>query len=65
MLLENYGFKILIMKIYKCVVCGFLYDPQQGDPDSGIEPGIEFTDLPEDYICPICGAGKDEFEEYE
>ncbi len=53
------------MKIYKCIVCGFLYDPDQGDPESGIDPGIDFADLPDDYICPVCGAGKEEFEEYE
>ncbi len=65
MLLENLRFKILIMKTYKCLICGFLYNPEQGDPAGGIEPGIEFADLPEDYICPICGAGKDEFVEDE
>jgi rubredoxin len=53
------------MKRYKCTICGYLYDPVQGDPDGGIEPGIEFADLPADYICPVCGAGKDEFLEYE
>ncbi|HKK42687.1 MAG TPA: rubredoxin [Bacteroidales bacterium] len=53
------------MRVYKCTVCGFLYDPDQGDPESGIDPGVEFDDLPDDYICPVCGAGKEEFEEYE
>ncbi|HEX2921997.1 MAG TPA: rubredoxin [Bacteroidales bacterium] len=51
------------MKKYKCVVCGFIYDPDEGDPASGIEPGIAFEQLPDDYICPVCGAGKTEFEE--
>jgi rubredoxin len=50
------------MDKYKCVVCGYVYDPQEGDPDSGIAPGISFNDLPADYICPVCGAGKEEFE---
>jgi rubredoxin len=50
------------MEKYKCVVCGYIYDPAEGDPDSGIGPGISFEDLPDDYICPICGAGKEEFE---
>jgi rubredoxin len=50
------------MEKYKCVICGFVYDPQEGDPDSGIGPGISFNDLPDDYICPVCGAGKEEFE---
>jgi len=49
------------MERFKCVVCGFIYDPEQGDQSSGIEPGILFGDLPDDYICPVCGAGKDEF----
>jgi len=53
------------MKKYKCEVCGYLYDPEQGDIAEGIEPGTEFTDLPEDFICPVCGAGKAEFQIYE
>lgn len=51
------------MKKYKCVICGFIYDPELGDNDGGIEPGVEFRNLPDDYICPICGASKDEFLE--
>jgi rubredoxin len=50
------------MEKYKCVVCGYIYDPQEGDPSSGIAPGTSFSDLPADYICPVCGAGKEEFE---
>jgi rubredoxin len=53
------------MKRYKCVICGYIYDPELGDPDAGIEPGIAFSDLPDDYMCPVCGAGKEEFIEYE
>ena len=53
------------MDRYKCVICGYIYDPQDGDHSSGIEPGISFDDLPVDYICPVCGAGKDEFIKYE
>jgi rubredoxin len=53
------------MKKYKCTVCGYIYDPAEGDPAGGIEPGIAFEDLPADYLCPVCGAGKSEFEEYE
>jgi len=55
----------LAMDRYKCVVCGYIYDPQDGDPSGGIEPGVSFNDLPADYICPVCGAGKDEFIKYE
>jgi len=53
------------MEKYKCIVCGYIYDPQEGDPSSGIEPGTSFSELPSDYICPVCGAGKEEFERYE
>lgn len=53
------------MKKYICKICGWVYDEAQGDPDNGIAPGTKFEDLPADYICPMCGAGKDEFEEYE
>jgi len=47
--------------MYKCIVCGYIYDPDQGDPAGGIEPGTKFNELPDDYMCPICGASKDEF----
>lgn len=53
------------MKKYIYKICGWIYDEAQGDPDNGIAPGTKFEDLPADYICPMCGAGKDEFEEYE
>ena len=53
------------MKKYICKICGWIYDEAQGDPDNGIAPGTKFEYLPADYICPMCGAGKDEFEEYE
>jgi rubredoxin len=49
------------MDKYRCVICGYIYDEEEGDPSVGIEPGVTFNDLPLDYICPICGAGKDEF----
>ena len=48
--------------VYVCDPCGYEYDPAVGDPDHGIEPGTAFEDLPEDWECPICGAGKDEFK---
>ena len=53
------------MKKYKCLMCGYVYDPQIGDPDSGVEPGTAFEDLPEDWVCPDCGVGTDEFEAIE
>ncbi len=49
------------MKKYVCEVCGWVYDPEQGDPEAGIDPGVDFKDLPEDYVCPVCGASKDQF----
>ncbi len=49
------------MKKYKCLVCDYVYDPEMGDPDSGIEPGTSFEDLPDDWLCPLCGVGKDQF----
>lgn len=51
------------MKKYVCLVCGYVYDPEAGDPDNDIEPGTAFDDLPDDWVCPLCGADKSEFEE--
>ena len=50
------------MKKYECP-CGYVYDPEVGDPDNGIEPGTAFEDLPEDWSCPVCGLEKDAFTE--
>ncbi len=55
--------KVKNMKKYRCTICDYVYDPQKGDPDSGIEPGTSFEDLPENWVCPDCGAGKDSFVE--
>jgi rubredoxin len=52
-----------IMKKYICAVCGYEYDPAAGDPDNGVAPGTAFADVPEDWVCPLCAAGKDQFEE--
>jgi len=49
------------MKRYQCDTCDYVYDPQDGDPDNGVEPGTPFESLPADWVCPICGASKDEF----
>jgi rubredoxin len=49
------------MDKYVCDVCGYEYDPAVGDPDNGIAPGTAFEDLPEDWVCPLCSVGKDEF----
>jgi rubredoxin len=50
-----------MMKQYVCDVCGYIYDPEKGDPDSGVKPGTAFADVGEDWVCPICGVGKDSF----
>lgn len=50
------------MSRWQCTICGYIYDENEGDPESGIEPGTEFNDLPEDWECPICGAAKEDFE---
>ncbi|MDZ4171109.1 MAG: rubredoxin [Methanobacteriaceae archaeon] len=47
---------------YRCIVCEYIYDPQNGDPDNGIEVGTSFEDLPDDWLCPLCFVGKDQFE---
>lgn len=50
------------MKKYRCTVCGYIYDPEEGDSSSGISPGTAFEDLPDDWVCPSCGVDKDAFE---
>ena len=55
--------KVKTMKKYVCDVCGYEYDPEVGDPENGIAAGTAFEDLPDDWVCPLCGVGKDEFSE--
>ena len=50
------------MDRYVCEACGYVYDPEKGDETSGIAPGTAFEDLPNDWVCPMCGVGKDMFE---
>ena len=50
---------------YECTLCGYIYDPEKGDPENGIEPETSFEDLPLDWVCPVCGAPKEDFEEVE
>lgn len=47
---------------WQCTICGYVYDPEVGDPDNGIAPGTSFEDIPDDWVCPECGVGKDMFE---
>jgi len=53
------------MEKFVCEVCDWVYDPAVGDPENGIEPGTSFADLPDDWVCPVCGVGKDQFEPVE
>ena len=53
------------MDKYVCQVCGYVYDPEQGDSEADIPAGTSFDDLPEDWVCPVCGAGKSEFAKEE
>jgi rubredoxin len=50
------------MERYVCTICGYVYDPEQGDPDNGVEPGTNWEDVPDDWECPVCGAKKEDFE---
>lgn len=52
-----------MVKIWRCIACGYIYDPEKGDADGGISPGTKFQDLPDEWVCPVCGVGKDMFEE--
>ncbi len=51
----------MLPKRYKCTICGHIYDPAAGDPDSGIPPGTAFEDIPDNWKCPVCGVTKDDF----
>ena len=68
---EKEGKKIITKKIstnlpkWKCSVCGYIYDPEKGDPEHGIDPGISFEDLPEDWVCPVCSSPKTVFKKIE
>ncbi len=50
------------MDKYRCSICDYIYDPSEGDPGSAIAPGTAFADIADDWVCPLCGAGKDDFE---
>lgn len=50
------------MEKWECTACGYIYDPERGDPENGIEPGTSFDDLPDDWVCPQCGVSKEFFQ---
>ncbi len=51
-----------VLDKYRCSVCGYVYDPQLGDPDNKVPPGTPFANVPTGWTCPMCGASKEEFE---
>ncbi|MFC2007270.1 rubredoxin [Chloroflexota bacterium] len=53
------------MAKYRCTVCGYIYDPELGDSENNIEPGTPFEEIPDNWVCPLCGAAKTEFERIE
>lgn len=54
--------KPVVWRVWECILCGYVYDEAQGDPDSGIPPGTRWDDVPDDWFCPECSAGKSEFD---
>ena len=50
------------MEKWECTACGYIYDPEKGDPENGIDPGTKFEDLPDDWVCPQCGVSKEFFQ---
>ena len=50
------------MQAWRCTICQYVYDPAMGDPDNGVAPGTPFEEIPDTWVCPLCGAGKDMFE---
>ncbi|MCX7970159.1 MAG: rubredoxin [Negativicutes bacterium] len=50
------------MAKYKCMACGYIYEEEMGDPSNGVKPGTVWADVPEDWVCPLCGVGKETFE---
>ena len=50
------------MEKYACIACEYVYDPVRGDPDDGVPPGTAFSDIPDEWVCPLCGADKTQFE---
>lgn len=53
------------MDKYRCIVCGYIYDPKKGDPENGVKAGTTFQELPDDWVCPVCGVDKNSFERVE
>jgi rubredoxin len=56
---------VIAVQKWKCTICGYVYDPEKGDADGGIKPGTAFEDISPDWVCPVCGAGKEQFVKVE
>ncbi len=54
--------RLVRMDKWRCIVCGYIYDPAEGDPDNGVPAGTAWESVPDDWVCPVCGASKDQFE---
>jgi rubredoxin len=61
----KYKLNSIGMERYKCSICGYVYNPEGGEPERGILPGTSFYELPDSYVCPVCGSSKDEFFVYD
>jgi rubredoxin len=59
---NRYAWPIRFARKYHCTACDYVYDPAKGDPESGIAPGTAFEDIPDDWVCPVCGLYKDSFK---
>ncbi len=51
------------MEKFECTLCGYVYDPEKGDPENDVAEGTSFADVPDEWVCPVCGAGKEDFEQ--
>jgi len=60
--MNGHPLEVKDMDKYRCIACGYIYDPTKGDDDGGIKPGTSFEKLPDSWTCPVCGVGKDMFE---
>lgn len=54
--------RVIAMRRWQCALCGYIYDEAEGDPDGGVPPGTRWEDVPDDWVCPECGVGKEDFE---
>lgn len=63
MFILNISVEVNTLKKYVCIICGYIYDEEAGDPDNGVAPGTKWENVPDEWVCPLCFVGKDQFEE--